>query len=225
MRLTRAFGKLIGGPTWDLDRKNERQQAQLLDYPLEREFDGVLVTMRSIEARDLEAILAFGRSLPERDLLFLRRDITRSENVVAWLRDVAEGRYVSVVVMRGTELVGYATVAQDQMDWTRHVAELRILVSPTMRGKGLGRFLAEQAFAIARERGIRKMVAQMTSDQPAAVRAFSQLGFEREATLRGQVMDRDGGLHDLEVMALDLAAFKLKRDTAALLAVGSTLDN
>jgi hypothetical protein len=34
---------------------------------------------------------------------------------------------------------------------------------------GLGRLLTEQGFAIARERGVRKMIAQMTTDQEAAI--------------------------------------------------------
>ncbi len=67
------------------------------------------------------------------------------------------------------------------MTWTRHVAELRVLVAPEMRGLGLGRLLTEQGFAIARERGVRKMIAQMTTDQEAAVHAFERMGFEREA--------------------------------------------
>ena len=107
---------------------------------------------------------------------------------------------------------GYATVASDGLAWTRHVAELRVLVSPSMRGLQLGRILTEQAFAIARQRGVRKMIAQMTLDQRAAMRVFSHIGFEREARLRNQLIDRDGQLHDLQIMSLDVDEFRAKID-------------
>lgn len=83
-----------------------------------------------------------------------------------------------------------------------------------MRGLGLGRLLTEQGFAIARERGVRKMIAQMTTDQEAAVHAFERMGFEREAVLRGQVMDREGALHDLQIMGLNVQEFRAKLDLA-----------
>jgi hypothetical protein len=54
------------------------------------------------------------------------------------------------------------------------------------------------------------MVAQMTVDQEAAIRVFSTLGFNAEARLANQVIDRDGGLHDLQIMSLDIADFEDK---------------
>ena len=157
-------------------------------------------------------MLDFARSLPPHDLLFLRRDITQPEVVEDWARDLQEDRYVTIVALRGTQIVGYATVASDGLAWTRHVAELRVLVSPSMRGLQLGRILTEQAFAIARQRGVRKMIAQMTLDQRAAMRVFSHIGFEREARLRNQLIDRDGQLHDLQIMSLDVDEFRAKID-------------
>jgi hypothetical protein len=66
------------------------------------------------------------------------------------------------------------------------------------------------------------MVAQMTADQPAALQAFSAMGFEREALLRGQVMDRAGELHDLVIMGLDVDVFQASREAARLMAEAST---
>jgi L-amino acid N-acyltransferase YncA len=175
---------------------------------------GHALTLRLLAAGDREAVLAFAQALPEHDLLFLRRDITRPDNVDAWLSDIEEGRYVTVIAVEGANVVGYATVATDRMTWTRHVAELRVLVAPSARGIGLGALLTEQAFALAQDRGVRKMIAQMTTDQDAAVRAFERMGFVREAVLRGQVMDRDGGLHDLQIMGLDVEAFRARLDLA-----------
>ena len=172
------------------------------------------ITLRYATAVDHPLLLAFGRSLPREDLMFLRRDITQPDEVDAWIEDVAAGRYVTVVVVREDEVVGYTTVASDPMTWARHLAEIRVLVAPALRGVGLGQLLTEQAFAIAQERGVRKMVARMTTDQQAAIRAFDRMGFVREAVLRGQVIDRDGALHDLQIMGLDVEAFRARLDLA-----------
>jgi L-amino acid N-acyltransferase YncA len=214
MGLLSAIGRLLGGNVDKLERQHHAQQVELLHYPADFNFGGERVTIRPLEQGDREAILTFARSLPEHDLLFMRRDITKAENVDAWLHDVAIGTYSSLVAAVGTEIVGYATVASDGMTWTRHVAEMRLQVAPRMRGHGLGRLLTEQAFAIARERGVRKMIAQMTTDQVAAAKSFGRMGFEREAVLRGQVIDRDGALHDLQIMSLDVEAFRAKLDIA-----------
>jgi L-amino acid N-acyltransferase YncA len=208
--------RLLGGRLGQLEKANIAQQVDLVEFPATFTFGTETITLRHFGPEDRAAMLTFARALPEHDLLFLRRDVTKEENVDAWLRDVAEGNYATIVAFAGDEIAGYATVASDGMTWTRHVAELRLQISPRLRGLGLGQLLIEQAFALARERGIRKMMAQMTIDQKAAVRGFERLGFEKEAILRGQVMDRDGGLHDLLIMGLDVERFRASLDHARI---------
>ena len=201
---------LLLGPNWRIAQQASAQPEQALDLPMEIVLDGETITLRYMEPRDGAAMLEFARSLPPYDLLFLRRDITDPDQVNTWLQEAERGQVTTVLALGGTKVVGYATVASDGLAWTRHVRELRVMVGESMRGKSLGRLLIEQAFAIAREQGARKMVAQMTVDQEAAIRVFSTLGFQPEARLANQVMDRDGVLHDLQIMSLDIEDFEDK---------------
>ncbi|MGE0600823.1 MAG: N-acetyltransferase family protein [Dehalococcoidia bacterium] len=222
MKPGRWLLRLFGGRLGELEEvRTIQEEAALLDLPFEREFGEHTVIVRAIEPADRDRILNFARSLPEHDLLFLRRDITQPAEVDAWLADVAEGSYSSVVALVGERLVGYATVAQDGMTWTRHVGELRLLVSPELRGVGLGTLLIEQAFAMARDRGLQKLVAQMTVDQQSAIKGFERLGFQQEAVLKRHVMDRDGGLHDLQIMAFDVPEFGQRLNRERLAAAAS----
>ena len=132
--------------------------------------------------------------------------------------EIHAGRTTTVLALEGDAVVGYATVARDGLDWTAHVAELRILVASGWRGRRLGRVLVDQAFAIAREAGVTKMMAQMTESQTAAQAVFKRFGFTREAVLRGHVRDREGRLHDLWVMSVNVDMFSA-RVTAMELAV------
>ena len=192
------------------------QSAEPLEYPAAISLDGVTLTLRFLERGDREAMLDFARQLPIHDLLFLRRDITEPSNVDQWIEDIEDGYYTTIAAVHDDQIVGYTSVATDRLGWTRHVAELRVLISHEMRGKNLGRLLTEQAFALAKQRGVKKMMAQMTTDQEAAVKVFTRMGFQREARLRNQVMDRDGALHDLQIMSLDVDEFQAKIDVMLL---------
>lgn len=213
MDVLQMIGRLLGGHGWRVSEQLEAQGSGPLDYPATVTLDESTLTLRPLEAGDKERILTFARALHAHDLLFLRRDITQADVVDAWLDDIASDRYQTVLAVgEQGAVLGYATVASDGLSWTRHVAELRVLVAAEMRGRGLGRLLTEQAFGLAKRRGVRKMMAQMTTDQQAAIKVFKRMGFRPEAKLQNQVMDRDGRLHDLQIMSLDVDAFQAKVD-------------
>ena len=169
------------------------------------------VTLRYMSATDKAGVLTFARALPEHDLLFLRRDITEDREVDAWIEDIDAGIVKSVLAVEGRTIVGYGTVHRNDLRWSSHVAELRVMVAESMRGKGLGRVLTQEAFAVALEEGIEKMMAQMTLDQKGAITTFEGLGFRPEALLRDHVKDREGNLHDLLVLSHDVATFERTR--------------
>ena len=56
----------------------------------------------------------------------------------------------------------------------------------------------------------------MTTDQRAAIRVFGHIGFEKEARLRRQLIDRNGELHDLQIMSINVEEFRAKLDLMAI---------
>ncbi|HEY5477292.1 MAG TPA: GNAT family N-acetyltransferase [Tepidiformaceae bacterium] len=214
MDISTLIGRLALGPRWAVVEQAKAQPETALSLPATITLDGVNLLLRGVRIGDAPAILAFARALPAHDLLFLRRDITSSVQVDAVLRDAETGLAVTVLAFEGQEVVGYATIASDGLSWTQHVRELRVLVAERMRGKHLGRLLIEQSFAIARMQGAKKMIAQMTVDQRGAIGVFRRMGFEPEARLRSQVIDRSGQLHDLQIMGLDIDAFEARLEVA-----------
>jgi len=181
-------------------------------YPREARLNGGAVTLRYMTAADREAALAFARALPAHDILFLRRDITQPEAIDIWLSGIERGRITSVLAEREGVVEGYATVDRGELSWSPHVAELRVLVSESMRGKGLGRVLTQEAFAIALGLGIEKIIAQMTVDQKGAIAVFEGMGFKPEALLRDHVKDREGNKYDLLILAHEVAKFQSQMD-------------
>jgi RimJ/RimL family protein N-acetyltransferase len=166
--------------------------------------DGTQVDLRVMTLADRAAVLAFARSLSQEDLLFLRVDLTQEAVVDDWIRNVEAGYSTTLVAYDQDGLIGYAAVHRNPAPWTRRVGEIRVNVSASYRGRGLGRVLTARIFDVARGLGLAKLVAHMTSDQHGAQAAFRRLGFVPEAVLADYVEDRAGRLRDLVIMTFDI---------------------
>jgi L-amino acid N-acyltransferase YncA len=177
-------------------------------YPSVCELHGSTFTIRLMARSDRDAMLAFAHSMPEHDLLFLRRDITRPEEVDGWIGEIESGINITILAVGGSEIVGYAAVALSPLKWTRHVGEIRVSVASSVRGIGMGRLLTNEAFHLAVDHGVEKMVAQMTPDQETAIAVFHRMGFQTEARLLDQVQDRNGNKHDLLVLSHDVSIYQ-----------------
>ncbi len=151
-------------------------------------------------------VQAFVRTLPDHDLLFLRRDIGEPKVVEAWMGGIREGRVQSLAAYLDGVLVGCTAIVVENLSWSRHVGELRVLVGPSAKGKGLGRVLIQECFVQALELGLTKLCAQMTVDQTSAIGVFEELGFRAEAVLQKHVKDRHGRFHDLALLSHDIEA-------------------
>ena len=174
------------------------------NYPWTTTLGDKQVTLRLMRAEDRDALLAFARSLPADDLLFLSIDITQPEAVDGWAREVAAGRVVTVLAESDGKLIGHGTLTCNNLTWARHLGEIQLLISPDFRGRGLGNLLADEVNSFARAKNLQKVVARMASEQKGARQVFERLGFTVEALLADYVIDRQGRTHDLIVMSYDV---------------------
>ena len=173
-------------------------------YPWTTKTNDLVVTFRKMTAEDRDRVLAFTQSLPERNLLFLRIDITRPEVIDQWVQYIEEGVTVTVLAEESGQLVGYCSLHHSEILWARHLGEIRLLVSPNFRGKGLGGLLARQIFDIAQGTELSKLVVNMMSTQRDAQSLFHRLGFIPEAMLHDWAIDRAGRTHDLIIMSREV---------------------
>ena len=165
------------------------------------------ISLGMLQAGDQSKLLSFTRALPTHDLLFLPDDITDENVVNAWVTAAVAETTPTVIAEADGAIVGYSSVAVSDEQWTRHVAEIRLVVAESSRGVGLGQRLVTEAFRIGVDMGVEKMIARMTVDQNGARRLFRGMGFQPEATLRDHVRDREGELHDLIVLGHLTALF------------------
>jgi L-amino acid N-acyltransferase YncA len=184
--------------------------ADVRAYPRTAECGGERFELRFMRAGDEAAVLAFARALPAHDLLFLPRDITHPKVMDAWVHEIERGAMTSLLALNGAAVVGCATIARDPLSWSPHVGEVRVVVAPQARGKGLGRALSAGAGELAVASGIEKIVAHMTADQVGAITVFETMGYRAEALLRDHVKDGAGVKHDLVILSLDVALFRAR---------------
>ena len=166
---------------------------------------GKTIMLRPFVRADAGAIVAFAGKMPLHDLLFLSRDIREPRVVSAWLDQAENGQITSTLAIDTSgAIVGCTALVRDELSWSRHVGEVRLLLLPEGRGTGLGRVLAEHCIATARDLGLAKLTVRLTPDQGAALKVFEDMGFRPEALLRDHVQDDEGVTHDIAIMALDL---------------------
>ncbi len=183
--------------------------AQEIDRAYPREFAAgdKTITLRLMSSDDRDAILTFAKNLPPDDLLFLRLDITQPEAVDEWVANLEAGKTQTVLAEVDGKMAGYASVHHNDALWTRHMGEIRVLVSSDFRQLGIGRRLVNEVFLVAKALGLRKLTVQMTPDQKGARATFERLGFQLEALLADYVVDHEGKPRDMLIMSLDESGF------------------
>jgi ribosomal protein S18 acetylase RimI-like enzyme len=155
-----------------------------------------MMEIRPLEPRDNAAVEQFLHRVPEGDRTFFKEDVTDPDVLAAWTRPDA-GRSIAA---DGDTVVGYVAVVP-LTGWSSHVGEVRVIVDPDHRGRGIGRMLARHAVLEALELGITKMVVEVVADQEPAIAMFRSLGFDPEALLKDHVRDQSGELRDLMILA------------------------
>ena len=176
-------------------------------FPWTAQLGGEPVELRLMTPEDREPVLRFVRSLPEEDLYFLINDIRDPSGMNRWIDGLKDQSTTTVLAESKGNLLGYGTIRVGHLRWTRHLGEIRIIVGPGQRGKGLGKLLAKEVFAVAHDVGLKRIIARLTSKQSPARYLFQHLGFHIEAVLADSVIDNEGRTQDMVFMSYDVAGF------------------
>lgn len=146
----------------------------------------------------LPALQAFFDALPDEDVTFVREDVRDPSTLATWVDSSRSGRRW-LDVTDGTAR-GFLAVLP-LVGWSAHVGEIRLVVHPGHRGKGIGAALARLAVEQAGPMHLSKLTVEVVAQQETTLRMFDRLGFEPEALLRDHIRDRGGELRDVVLLA------------------------
>ena len=168
--------------------------------------DDTEVLIREMTRQDVDASQAFFESLSKEDLAYLRRDVTRPKVVEQRVREMESGKAIRLLALAGETVVADGALEFSGEEWKRHVGELRLIVGPSHRRKGLGTCMARELFLLAASARVEEILVRMMRPQKAARAIFRKLGFRREVVLPDYVQDRAGEKQDMILMRCDLEA-------------------
>jgi RimJ/RimL family protein N-acetyltransferase len=194
----------------------EIDMSEARSYPRRVNTEAGEIEFHLMTRADEAAVLDFAKALPTHDLLFLPRNISQPKVLSAWVNEIERGDIVSLLALKDSAVVGCGTLVRDSHSWSPHVGEIRMVVSLDVRGKGVGRALSRETFALALGAGLDKLTVQMTVDQRAAIALFESLGFKAEALLRDHVRDVDGQTHDIVVLGHKVAQVRARMEAYGL---------
>lgn len=155
------------------------------------------IEITPFSARDVDDVWAFFQRVPEGDRTLVKEPVTELAAVQAWVGDACSLRYVA---RNDGDVVGYVAVFPG-IGWSRHVGEVRLVVDPAVRRRGIGQRLARHALRVAVEASLTKVVVEVVAVQDSTIALFTRLGFRAEALLEDQVQDPAGNYSDLIVLA------------------------
>ena len=163
--------------------------------------DGAQMTIRPMVPEDKEELFAFFRRIPEADRFDLKDDVTDPKVIERWALTLDYGRALPLLAILDGQIVGDGTLHHRRAGARQHVGEVRVVVDPAYRNRGVGRALLHKLIDIAGAKGLKKLMFEVIADTEAAARHTAQvLGFVPVASLPGQIQDASGQPHDLIIM-------------------------
>jgi L-amino acid N-acyltransferase YncA len=178
-------------------------------YPKEihlRSLDKVVV--RPLAASDGDALRAFFLSIPEDERFFLKHEVTSPAVVASWVQNLDFHSALPLIALEGDRIIGEAVLIRKRGPARSHLGELRIVVAPDYREKGLGTVLIRELCDIASDADFSGMLFEIIPDtEREAYETAQWLGFIRTGTIEGGARDQQGHLHDVALMVMPLGKY------------------
>jgi GNAT superfamily N-acetyltransferase len=179
---------------------------------------GASVTLRPLTADDKTALLQFFQRVPSPERLYLKEDVTSPAVIDRWVRELDYTRVLPLLAWDGDRIIGDGTLHRSRAEARRHIGELRIVIDPDYRNRGVGRTLLQALVDVARvaDPQLEKLMFEVVSDtERAATHTAVAMGFVKAATFSAHIRYVEGEPHDLHVYELQFGEESVLDDPAA----------
>jgi L-amino acid N-acyltransferase YncA len=163
--------------------------------------DGEQMTIRPMVPEDQDALLDFFRRIPQADRFYLKEDVTDPKIMERWALTLDYSRALPLLAILDGKIVGDGTLHHRRAGARQHMGEVRVVVDPAYRNRGVGRGLLHKLIDIAGDKGLKKLMFEVVSGTEEAAKHTAQLlGFIPIALLPDHIHDACGHARDLIIM-------------------------
>lgn len=167
--------------------------------------DGHTVSVRPMAAGDAAALLAFFRAIPEDERYFLKDDVASEAVIRGWADHLDYDRALPLLAFDGDRICADAVLIRRRSGALSHAAEIRVVVAPAYRAKGLGSALLREAANVAWDAELECIHVEFVRDvQEDALNAVRLLGGIEAGVQREAVKDQHDNHHDIVYIRIPL---------------------
>lgn len=167
--------------------------------------DGTEVTLRPIQAGDLDLLLAFYRGIPAEERIFFKEDPADPGVIQQWLKGQSTLRSFGVIGVLGERIVAHSALFRRDYGVRKHLAKIRVMVDPGHRAKRLGTWMIFDLMKRALELGLEVLVAELVKGvEEQAIDGLRKLGFIEQCVIKTILKDHLGKTYDLVIMTKEL---------------------
>jgi GNAT superfamily N-acetyltransferase len=154
---------------------------------------------------DESALVEFFSRIPQEERYFLKDDVTSPLLIREWIEELDYNKVLPLLALDDRTVVADAALLRHRSAAFGHAAEIRIVIDPGWRSRGLAVGLMNELAKVAGASGLEEVVFEFVRGvQDAGIEAAEYLGATTEAVLSGWVRGQDGTPHDVVFLRLPL---------------------
>jgi RimJ/RimL family protein N-acetyltransferase len=165
--------------------------------------DGRRLLLRPLSKEDKQGLVDLFARASQQDLEYFRDDAGDPAVVESWVDNLDLRRVFPLVAVVDDEIVGDATL-HFRKRYHRHLAWVRVFLDRAYRRQGIGTLMLRRLIDLARRVGLHQLYAEIVTTQPQVIKAFEDLGFRHEVTLRDYFVTSTGETLDMAILVLRL---------------------
>jgi len=174
------------------------------EYPIQIDLsDKSEVKVKEIDDEDMNGILLFLKEIPVGDLIIYKEDVCERENPGEWFLDKNKEKLFQIISLSDNKVIGIGTLHKEGIYW-QNSAELKIVIDPNYRGKGLGSVMFNLLLQHGLKLKIQKIIVRYLASNQNFIKILRHYNFQPETLLNQFILDDDKHYKDLIIASFNL---------------------
>ncbi len=170
--------------------------------------DGTRAILRPLENEDQENLFKFFSKIPIPDLLIYQDDVRERETIKSWFTNYTDKKVFQLGASKDSDIIAKGSLHKRVSYW-QHAAEIKLIVDPDFRGRGLGSQMFKTFLAHGLNLNFEKIVVRFTPDNKGFTAMLDHFKLKPEAILNSYVTCKETGEQkDLLIASYNLGDWK-----------------